>query len=272
MLDKKYILCNGEPFEAKQIPQFCQNDDYIYEVFRVQASTPLFLEDHFTRLQQSLHLTFGHEKLDFNRIQEHVLKLIHLNKLDEGKIQLNLINKGKELEERIEQIPHHFPSASLYKKGVEVFTAKLERQSPTAKQGNTTTRHEADKLLASTRAYEILLTNRAGHITEGSRTNFFYKLNGNIYTPPVKEALPGVTRKHVLDIAKDLGLIIEERFLLQSETNQVEGLFLTGTSPRILPVSKLNNRPVKVDSLEIQCLMNTFEKRVTQYIQMHNKK
>lgn len=272
MIDKEYILCNGKPYEAKQIPQFCQNDEFIYEVFRVQASTPLFLEDHFTRLQQSLNLTFGHATLNYNRIQEHVLKLIHLNKLDEGKIQLSLINKNKELEERIEQIPHRFPSASLYKKGVEVFTAKLERQSPTAKQGNTNARHEADKLLASTPAYEILLINKAGHITEGSRTNFFYKLKGNLYTPPVKEALPGVTRKHVLDIAKELDLAIEERYLLHSETDMVEGLFLTGTSPRILPANKLNNKPLKVDTLEIQRLMKAFEKRVSQYIQVHNKK
>lgn len=271
MIDKEYILCNGEPYEAKHIPQFCQNDEFIYEVFRVQASTPLFLEDHFTRLQQSLHLTFGHATLNYNRIQEHVLRLIHLNKLDEGKIQLSLINKGKELEERIEQIPHRFPSSNMYSKGVEVITALLERHAPTAKKGNTDARQEADSLLTTSSAYEVLLINKAGHVTEGSRTNFFYKLKGNLYTPPVKEALPGVTRKHVLDIAHQLGLEVNERFLWQDEIEQVEALFLTGTSPRILPVNKLNDNKIKVEAGEIRRLMEAFEERVAQYIRKHKK-
>lgn len=266
---RRYILCNGSTLKEDNNLCFNQNDTYIYEVFRVQEGVPLFLEDHVARLEKSLQLTFGTKQLSFQQIRNHTMKLIALNKLDQGKIQLSLRNKNGKLEERIEQIPHQFPTQQMYQSGVRIITAHLERHDPTAKRGNTLTRKKADSLLAASSAYEVLLINSAGHITEGSRTNFFYKLGHKLFTPPVNEALPGVTRKHILSSAHKLGINIEERVLFSQELKHVEALFLSGTSPRILPANKINDQAVTVEAEEIRQLMEEFENRVARYIQLH---
>lgn len=53
--------------------------------------------------------------------------------------------------------------------------------------------------------------NVRGHISEGSGENIFLVLDGILHTPPLSSSiLPGITRNTVIQLAKDLGILLVE--------------------------------------------------------------
>ncbi|MBN2617707.1 MAG: aminotransferase class IV [Spirochaetales bacterium] len=71
------------------------------------------------------------------------------------------------------------------------------------------------------------------YVEEGSSCNIFFKLNnGTLVTPELGDTiLPGITRKSVIQLAKDMGVKVEERKISIDEvmSNGVEA-FVTGTA------------------------------------------
>ncbi|HVH10607.1 MAG TPA: aminotransferase class IV [Gemmatimonadales bacterium] len=93
-------------------------------------------------------------------------------------------------------------------------------------------------------AFEAILT-RDGVVTEGASTNVFASLDGVLRTHPLDHRiLGGVTRAVVLELAGELGLAVSERALTVDELARVSELFLTATTVDVMPVVKLDGRPV----------------------------
>lgn len=86
---------------------------------------------------------------------------------------------------------------------------------------------------------------RDGAITEGSSTNVFGVIDGEIRTyPKCNYILPGVTRDVVIGLARELGHTVNESPIFASEIDRLEELFLTGTTTEVQPITKLDGRPV----------------------------
>jgi len=91
-------------------------------------------------------------------------------------------------------------------------------------------------------ADEALLV-RDGLITEGSHTNFCAIRDGNLYTTPLSNnILPGITRKVVLNICREIGIPIFEISIKADELNSYSELFLTSTKMDIVPVLQVGDR------------------------------
>lgn len=86
---------------------------------------------------------------------------------------------------------------------------------------------------------------RDGLVTEGSHTNVAGVLDGVIRTHPTNNfILPGVTRAVVLDLARSLGLSVQEEPLRESDLRRVDELFLVGTTTDVMPVVRVDDKPV----------------------------
>ena len=85
--------------------------------------------------------------------------------------------------------------------------------------------------------YEILLVDKEGYITEGSRSNVFFVQGQTLYTSPSAYVLPGTSRKRVFDICNEQGISLLEQRIALKEIGQFDAAFLTGTSPLILPLN-----------------------------------
>jgi len=93
-------------------------------------------------------------------------------------------------------------------------------------------------------AYEAVLV-RSGVVTEGSHTNLFGVVNGEIRTHPLSNLiLPGVTRAVVLELAHELGLTVREEAFRESELMTADELFLTGTTTDVMPIVRVNERTI----------------------------
>ena len=80
---------------------------------------------------------------------------------------------------------------------------------------------------------------------EGSAENLFIVVDGVLVTPPVSDnILEGITRKSVMEIAKDEGIPLVERSIDRSELYKAEEVFLTGTGAKVCPVIEIDHYQV----------------------------
>ena len=93
-------------------------------------------------------------------------------------------------------------------------------------------------------AFEAMLI-RDGVVTEGAKTNFFGVVDGTLRTHPCdNHILPGITRSVLHDLARELGIELDETPIKASEIPGLSELFLTGTTTDVMPVVKLDDKPV----------------------------
>lgn len=80
---------------------------------------------------------------------------------------------------------------------------------------------------------------------EGSHANSFAVFGGVVTThPATHEILHGVSRAFVVELARDLGMRVEERPIPLDEIRQADEIFFTGTTTEVRPIVELDGRPV----------------------------
>lgn len=90
---------------------------------------------------------------------------------------------------------------------------------------------------------EIILTDEDGFITEAPTSNVFLVNNdGALITAPEKEVLYGITRKSILDIAKNEGINIKVERIPLLELENAKEVFITSSSHLVCPVIKIDNK------------------------------
>jgi branched-chain amino acid aminotransferase len=103
-------------------------------------------------------------------------------------------------------VQQDIPARDAYQKGVHTILFSAERKNPHVKAIQTSYRERAATTRDTTGAYEALLVDGSGHISEGTRSNIFYLLDNQLCTPPSGSVLLGVTRQHVMSICREIGL------------------------------------------------------------------
>lgn len=89
---------------------------------------------------------------------------------------------------------------------------------------------------------EAILLDQRGFVCEGSGENVFVVREGTICTPPhTASILDGITRKSVIQIARDLGYTVAERDIARAELYLAEEVFVTGTAAELVPVREIDD-------------------------------
>jgi branched-chain amino acid aminotransferase len=89
---------------------------------------------------------------------------------------------------------------------------------------------------------EAILLDERGFVCEGSGENIFLVRAGAIVTPPhAASILDGVSRRSVIQIARDLGYKVEERDIARAELYLAEEAFLCGTAAELVPVREIDD-------------------------------
>jgi branched-chain amino acid aminotransferase len=92
---------------------------------------------------------------------------------------------------------------------------------------------------------EAILLDERGFVCEGSGENIFVVREGEIATPPhVAAILDGISRKSVIQIARDLGYTVVERDIARGELYLAEEIFLTGTAAELVPVREVDDHTI----------------------------
>lgn len=104
-------------------------------------------------------------------------------------------------------------------------------------------------VLANQQAHEAgvfeALFVRDGEVIEGSHSNLFGVLDGELWTAPSSgHILSGITRQMVLEKAREAGIAVRESAIPAARIGEVTELFLSGTTTEIMPVVKLDGNAV----------------------------
>ena len=87
-----------------------------------------------------------------------------------------------------------------------------------------------------------LLLDPDNFIAEGTGANFFLVKDDVLYTPEPRNILVGISRKHIFDIAKKLGIKCYEKNLTVDDALNADEAFFTGTPFAMLPVTSINDK------------------------------
>lgn len=229
--------------------------DAVYEVLRVYGGKPWLEEEHFSRLEQSLAaIRIG--GVDVARLRRRAHETIAAGAFREAIVYVQ-VTRGAAPR------AHPFPAGAtplefLYvaefkdpyeearRDGAGVISRPDVRWDrcdikSTNLLGNVLAMQEAKEA----GCLEALLYLPDGTLTEGTHTSFFGVLNGALLTAPNSNAiLPGITRGLVLRLAARAGVPVREQVLRKDDLGAVTELFLTGTTTEVMPIVRVDDRPV----------------------------
>lgn len=237
-IEGKIFFMNGQ---AKSVQEFKEENivkgKTIYEVIRIMQGKPLFFNLHLERLYNSAILAGIEFNLQVSTVKAQIAALIDLNCIDSGNVKV-AYNNGSLY---VFKIKHSYPEKADYENGVATVLFMAERKEPNIKSIDNEFRAKANDKIKEKNVYEAILVDKNGFITEGSRSNIFMIKGNKLITSPSSKVLPGITRNIIIDLAKKLGLTVLEDNISYKDIWKLDALFISGTSPKVLPVNKVED-------------------------------
>jgi branched-chain amino acid aminotransferase len=142
------------------------------------------------------------------------------------------------------------PAAAVYDTGVDVNLATTRRNLPSALSPQIKSLNFLNNILAKREAlaagaFDSVLLNWEGHLTECTVSNLFFVTDGQLRTPSLDcGLLDGITRSIVLQLAKEQNITVEEGRFTPTQLCQSDECFLTNTSMEIMPVTSVDRKPI----------------------------
>ncbi|HEY8378559.1 MAG: D-amino-acid transaminase [Gemmatimonadota bacterium] len=230
--------------------------DGVYEVIRVYGGRPYLLQEHLDRMAggiRALEIPFD----GFDRLRDVAFRLMEENGVDdEGNIYIQ-VTRGAAPRK------HAFPPAdtpptvyvsvkparrhpdAYYEEGVDAITTPDTRWARCdIKSIALLPNVLANQKAHAAGAFEALFI-RDGIVLEGSHSNVMAVVDGTLVTyPTCNYILAGITRDRILALAARLGVPIREGAIPVDRLHDVDELFLTGTTTEVMPVVRVDGRPV----------------------------
>lgn len=257
----RIVFLNGDylPADQAKISIFDRAvtfGDAIYEVAGVLDGKLVDFEHHMQRYFNSLKKLEIKSPLSQQQILDAFHKLAAINRIDEGLVYMQVSRGVAERDfvwpEDIEPTVFMFTQAkaSVENQSAETgitlaSTADIRWARRDIKSVNLLAQVLAKKAAADAGAYEALMIDNDGYVTECGSSSFFIVKGDQILTRPLsKDILPGVTRRAVVALCAEHGLqLVETRFTLDQALDADEA-FISGASSYVLPVVKIDDRQI----------------------------
>lgn len=237
-----WVIANGKLVTIEEALTIKLEAPLIYEVIRLIDGKPLFYKAHMERLTESAALLGRSVDQLAEKIHTSVSELIKKNGIQADNLKL-VIGSLEQTEPSwlIFGVKGFYPPQSWFSEGVKATLLNVSRHNPHAKVINQHLADHVDQLRATTDLFEALLVDEQGRITEGSRSNVFFIKEGRLYTPKTELALKGITRLKLMQVLEQMEIGCEEVDIEASALSDYEGVFITGTSVDLLPISSVDS-------------------------------
>lgn len=240
-----FVAADGQVYYAYDLEEWPFQGKTIYEVIRIMAGKPLFMEEHLERLRRSgLTLGMPMEGIEAAVAEDMKQVVAHCEIEDNNlKIVAGYLETGA-FSYVVFPVKSFYPPKDYYENGVKTVLMQVERENPNAKVINAELSTKVDNLRETTDIFEGLLVDSEGRITEGSRSNVFFVRGDRLLTPKSSHVLLGITRQKLLAAIEELGIAFEEAEIKASETRLYDACFITGTSIGLLPVAQIDDQKI----------------------------
>lgn len=264
------FIHNGNVYDAPDFDNiYKDNPPSIYEVIRIIDGIPLFLEEHYQRLKNSAGILGIEISTNFEDIKKNIEKMIKLNNISNNNIKIVVNNFSQNIDYYFFFIKSSYPNEDLYKLGIRTLLYDSMRENPNAKIINKSLRKDVDALLSKKNCYEALLVNSLGEVTEGSRSNLFFIKDGKVYTSPPGDVLMGITRQRIIKLCNDNNIDVVEAPIYSKSLNSYEAAFISGTSPKVLPISCIDDIHYSTSNHTLLKVMDIYNNEINSYLKSH---
>ncbi len=230
--------------------------DAVYEVAGVLDGKLIDFAHHMQRYQNSLAQLAIESPLTQAQILAAFRQLVELNALDEGLVYLQ-VTRGEAEREFVwpDDIRPNVFMFTQVKAAVEneaaetgitlASTPDIRWARRDIKSVNLLGQVLAKKRAGDAGAYEALMVDGDGYVTECGSTSFFIVREDLILTRPLNnDILPGVTRRAVTSLCTTHGLrLVEAKFTLE-EALTADEAFISGASSYVLPVVTIDQHTI----------------------------
>lgn len=243
----QYYFLDGAVLQAGISDEPAAGEVAFYEVIRTRNGVPVFFKDHMDRLRDGIFTRYELSADIAAEVRHGLNALIASEFHEEINVRVTVTFTGQDHSLHICYIPSLYPSPEMVLNGVPLILYHAERFNPGVKLLNRRLRLSVNEELARRDAYEALLVNHEGFITEGSRSNiFFITEDGVIHTAPDSMVLSGITRRYVTEIIRNEGIPLVTNAVRENGMTGFRSAFLTGTSPMVLPVRSIEGQSFDV--------------------------
>ncbi len=288
-LSKEIISINGtisKPGEAliSVMDRGFLYGDSVYEVTLTYNKIPFLLDEHLDRLYRSaksIHMKFSFSREDLvNEIFKIVEKLtgdrLYIRIIvTRGIGEINLDPAASKTNNLViigRQLPVY--PKSWYTEGVSLIVSDVLRNSkrsidPNVKSGNYLNNVLAMAEAKEKGAFDAMMLNHKGNITEGTTSNIWIVEGSKFITPPLEAGLlGGITRKSLLILASKNGLEVSEENITPERLKKADECFLTSSTKEIVPIIKVDETLIGTGKpgAKTQNLHQIYKKFVMEYI------
>jgi len=132
---------------------------------------------------------------------------------------------------------------------IKLFTSAVVRKAPRSLGAHVKSLNYLDAIVAKQQAGELgmhdaVMLDSLGAVAECTGANLFILAGDTLVTPTTRAALPGITRRTVLEIAAEQGIEAVERDIWPAELHCADGAFVCGSGAGVVPIGSFDGRPV----------------------------
>lgn len=226
--------------------------DGLFETMRTYRGRPFLADAHLERLFEGAERIKLKIHLSRKELKKIIFATLKANSFAESMIRLT-ITRGSGEAGRL-KFPTDAETTVVIIKGLTPYPRKFYQRGIPAitlpdrrgilaslKSLNFLANVLAKQVAEEKGAFEAILVNDDGYVTEGTVSNVFIVIGGVLFTPPVELGLlPGVTREVVIKLAKKIGITCRKEKFGQAELLAAEEVFLTNTSIELMPVTSID--------------------------------
>lgn len=252
----------------------------VFSTLRIVEGVPFAFERHWARLTRdaaALHIPLPQ---DAEAVRRKLLELIEANRAYRATLRLVIVRNGGGMWEG--------PDSSGRASDVIALTANSKEWGPGVKLAYVKDARHAANPFAGTKSLswamnltwlesaqargfdEVILLNERGEVAECTSANIFAANGNQVLTPPLSAGcLPGITRELLLEAVRVPGIQIQEQAIFPADLERADEVFITSTTRNLLPVTRIEEKPVGRSEATRIALDQAFAAFVTRYVAEH---
>ncbi len=229
--------------------------------YKTASGTALFrLREHTERLFNSARIFMMQIPFTAEQLIEAQRQVVRSNKLEQcylrpiafyGSEKMGVSPKGASVHVAVAAWPWGaYLGEEGLQKGIRVKTSSYARHHINVTMVRSkTSGHYVNSILANLEATrdgydEALLLDTEGFVAEGAGENLFVVREGQLFEPELVSGLTGITRRTVIELARDIGLQVQSKPMTRDDVYLADEAFFSGTAAEITPIRELDGRPI----------------------------
>lgn len=235
--------------------------DGVWEGIRLHNGQLVYLDEHLDRLYEgarAIDLDIG---LDRSELSAALHETCAANSMDSGVHIRLVVSRGEK------RTPYQSPAANIggatvviipewkepdpgvLERGLTLFTVHIHRGAPDVQDPMWNSLSKLNCISACIQAQkagadEALMLDPHGFVSTCNSTHFFVVRKGELWTSTGRYCLHGITRSHVLELARAAGHGVREKDFSLTEVYGADEAFVTGTFAGLIPATVIDGRTI----------------------------